>query len=62
MPPAGFHLLEATIDSVQAALRSGQISCHTLVGLYLKRIEAYDKLGPSLNAVQNINFSRIGRS
>jgi amidase len=57
-PPSagtGFHGLEATIDGVHAALRSGQISCRTLVGLYVKRIEAYDKPGPSLNAVQIIN-------
>ena len=36
-------------------MRSGQLTCRTLVGLYLKRIEAYEKLGPKLNAVQNIN-------
>jgi hypothetical protein len=38
--PTGFHFLEATIDDVQAALKSGQLTCRTLVGLYLKRIEA----------------------
>jgi Asp-tRNA(Asn)/Glu-tRNA(Gln) amidotransferase A subunit family amidase len=51
----GFHILEATIDGVHAALRSGQLSCRTLVSLYVKRIEAYDKPGPNLNAVQIIN-------
>jgi Asp-tRNA(Asn)/Glu-tRNA(Gln) amidotransferase A subunit family amidase len=53
--PSGFHVLEATIGDVQAALKSGQLTCRTLVGLYLKRIEAYEKLGPKLNAVQSIN-------
>jgi amidase len=53
--PTGFHLLEATIDDVRAALKSGERTCRTLVGLYLKRVEAYDKLGPKLNAVQNID-------
>ena len=53
--PAAFSLLEATIDDIQAAFHSGQITCRRLVELYLKRIEAYDQAGPSLNAVQNLN-------
>jgi hypothetical protein len=50
-----FHLLEATIDDVHTALRSGRTTCRELVELYLKRVAAYDKLGPRLNAVQAIN-------
>ncbi len=50
-----FHLLEATIDEVHAALRSGGITCRGLVDLYLQRIAAYDKSGPRLNAVLTIN-------
>src|SRR2546425_11593223 len=52
---AGFHLLEATIDDIHAALQSRRITCRELVNLYIKRIEAYDKEGPRLNAVQTIN-------
>ena len=51
-PPTGFHLLETTIDEVHSALRSRQTTCRALVELYLKRIQAYDKSGPSLNAIQ----------
>jgi Asp-tRNA(Asn)/Glu-tRNA(Gln) amidotransferase A subunit family amidase len=51
----GFHLLESKIDDVHTALRSGQITCRGLVGLYLKRIQAYDKSGPALNSVQTVN-------
>ncbi len=51
----GFHLLETTIDDVRAALNSGQVTCRTLVDLYLKRIKAYDGAGPTLNAIQTIN-------
>ena len=54
-PPKPFHLVDATIDDVRAALASKQITCRGLVELYIKRIEAYDKSGPSLNAVQTIN-------
>src|SRR5262245_21067857 len=34
--PAGFHLLETTIDDVRAALQSRQATCRALVELYLK--------------------------
>jgi amidase len=54
-PQPPFHLLEATIDGIHAALRSGQISCGALVQAYLNRIAVYDQKGPTLNAVQNVN-------
>src|ERR1700674_895775 len=50
-----FHLLEATIDDVHAALRSGRTTCRELVELYVKRVATYNKSGPSLNAVQAVN-------
>jgi len=53
--PARFRLVEATIDDVRAAIASKQITCRALVEQYIKRIEAYDKSGPALNAVQTIN-------
>ena len=53
--PRTFHLLEARIADVHAALQSRQITCRELVGLYLKRIQAYDKSGPGLNAIQTMN-------
>jgi amidase len=53
--PAPFHLVEATIDDVRSALAAKQITCRALVNQYIERIEAYDKSGPALNAVQTIN-------
>jgi Asp-tRNA(Asn)/Glu-tRNA(Gln) amidotransferase A subunit family amidase len=50
-----FQLMDATIDDVKAALASKQITCRALVERYVGRIEAYDKRGPALNAVQTIN-------
>ena len=50
-----FHLLETTIDDIHAAFQSKRITCRELVNLYLNRIEAYDKMGPRLNAVQTVN-------
>jgi len=52
---AEFSLQEATIDDVHAAFKSGQLTCRQLVQHYLNRIEAYDKNGPRLNAIQNLN-------
>ena len=50
-----FHLEEATIDSLHDAYRSGRLTSHQVVQLYLNRIEAYDKKGPAINAIITIN-------
>lgn len=50
-----FEVAEATIDDLRAALAGKRMTCRTLVQQYLRRIEAYDKAGPALNAVQTVN-------
>jgi Asp-tRNA(Asn)/Glu-tRNA(Gln) amidotransferase A subunit family amidase len=40
--PGKFHLEEATIDQIQQAILSKQLTTTELVGLYLKRIKAYN--------------------
>ncbi len=52
---AAFRLLEATIDDVHAALNAQRVTCRALVELYLRRIEAYNRVGPRLNAVETVN-------
>src|SRR5580658_7105379 len=52
---APFEVEEATISQVHAAMRAGQLTCHALVDQYLKRIAAYDKNGPSINAIVLLN-------
>jgi amidase len=54
-PSNNFDVVEATIDGIQAAMRSGGLTCTQLVQSYLDRIAAYDQAGPKLNAVQNVN-------
>ena len=54
-PATNFDVVEATIDGIQAAMRSGGLTCTQLVQTYLDRIAAYDQAGPKLNAVQNVN-------
>src|SRR5437867_11403753 len=53
--PQPFTLEEATIAQIQAALRARTITCRTLVEQYLKRIDANDKKGASLNAIVLVN-------
>jgi amidase len=51
----GFQPMEATIDSIHAAMQAGEITCRRLVEWYVDRIKTYDQQGPMLNAVQAIN-------
>jgi amidase len=53
LPP--FEVEEATIAEIHEALRSGRITCRGLVERYLRRIDAYDKNGPALNAIVVVN-------
>ncbi len=46
-----FDVVEATIPQLRAALESGATTSEELVTAYLDRIAAYDRGGPTLNAV-----------
>lgn len=59
---APFHLLEATIDDVRAALTARRLTCRDLVGQYLARIDAYNRRGPNLNAVETINAQALAEA
>lgn len=52
---ATLDLTTATIEQLNAAMNSGKVTSEQLVKLYLKRIEAYDKQGPAINAVITLN-------
>src|SRR5580700_8395242 len=43
-----FHLQEATIDDVHRAIRAGQITCSSLVKLYINRAKAYNGVSNEL--------------
>ena len=45
----------ATIRDLQQALAAGRTTAAALVSAYLARIEAYDRSGPRLNAVREVN-------
>jgi amidase len=50
-----FNLENATIEDLQGALSAGTITAVALVQGYLARIAAYDRAGPALNTVREIN-------
>jgi Asp-tRNA(Asn)/Glu-tRNA(Gln) amidotransferase A subunit family amidase len=53
------NILEATIEDIHLAYRSGQLTCRQLVQMYLDRIEAYDKQGPAINSIITINSKAL---
>jgi Asp-tRNA(Asn)/Glu-tRNA(Gln) amidotransferase A subunit family amidase len=53
--PAPFRVEETTIAQVHDAMRAGRLTCRALVDAYLKRIDAYDKNGPAVNAIVQLN-------
>jgi amidase len=53
--PRPFEVEEASIAQVHDAMKAGRLTCHALVGMYLKRIEAYDKNGPAINSIVVVN-------
>ncbi len=50
----GFDFVEATVEDVHRAIRSGEISCEDLVRGYIERIEVYDQ-STGLNSIILIN-------
>src|SRR6516165_5183871 len=57
-----FQVEEATVASVQQALRDKSLTCHALVQAYLDRIAAYDQKGPSLHAILALNPNALAEA
>jgi Asp-tRNA(Asn)/Glu-tRNA(Gln) amidotransferase A subunit family amidase len=51
----GFVVEEATIADIHAAMKEGRLTCRALVDAYMRRIDAYDRNGPALNAIVVVN-------
>jgi Asp-tRNA(Asn)/Glu-tRNA(Gln) amidotransferase A subunit family amidase len=52
---AKFDLMEATVATAHAALRSGALTVQALVRAYAERIAAFDQDGPRINSVLALN-------
>ena len=57
--PGNFELDEINIDELQQKMQTGQTTAVAITGLYLKRIAAIDKSGPTLNSVIEINKAAL---
>src|SRR4029078_4048906 len=54
-----FRVDETTIADIHAATRAGSLTCRALVQAYLRRIDAYDKQGPAVNAITVLNTDAL---
>jgi amidase len=54
-----FDLQTATLEDINKAFDAGALTSEKLTQLYLKRIEAYDKRGPNINAVITLNAKAL---
>ncbi|WP_254546922.1 amidase [Halomarina pelagica] len=53
---------EATVDQLHRAFESGDLTSRALVEHYLERIEAYDRSGPELNSIIEVNDAAVDRA
>ena len=54
-----FELNEVTIDALQQKMKEGKLTSRSITELYLKRINAIDKNGPTLKAVLELNPNAV---
>ena len=54
-PGQGINVEEISIADLQTAMTAGRLDSETLVQMYLTRIQAIDRSGPTLRSVQEIN-------
>lgn len=50
-----FNIVEKDINSIQAVMNNGEVTSRELVLAYLERISKYDKSGPNLNSILELN-------
>lgn len=50
-----FDVTEKSIEDLQRAIQTGEVTSRQLVDIYLARIAAYDQQGPALNAIATLN-------
>lgn len=56
---AELNITTATIPEEQAAMATGRVTSQKLTEAFLKRIDAYDKKGPAINAVIMVNPNAV---
>ncbi|MDD3916856.1 MAG: hypothetical protein PHX00_06855, partial [Synergistaceae bacterium] len=59
MSAKNFAVEELTVRQIHERMRQGTLSCKALTEEYIRRIDAYDQKGPSLNAVILVNPNAV---
>ncbi|WP_106769302.1 amidase family protein [Paenibacillus faecalis] len=54
-----FDPFEKSVDEIANALNTNEITSEELVNYYLKRIEAFDQQGPTINSIITINSNAL---
>jgi len=57
-----FEIEETSVRKIHAAFRAKELTAEGLVKAYLARIDAYDKQGPTINAVITINDHAVSEA
>src|SRR2546428_743073 len=57
-----FNIMETTIDDIHAEYKSGRLTSHQVVQMYLDRIEAYDQKGPAINSIITLNKNALAEA
>ena len=60
--PAPFAVENQPMSEIIAALADGRVSASELTKAYLRRIEAYDRDGPALTSVREVNPGALSRA
>ena len=55
-PVSAYDVTDATIDSSLQALESKEVTCVDFIQAHIDRINAYDKAGPALTSITNMNI------
>jgi Asp-tRNA(Asn)/Glu-tRNA(Gln) amidotransferase A subunit family amidase len=58
-PASTFEIVETTIAAIHAAYKSGSVTTRQVVQAYLDRINAYDKQGPTINAIITLSATAL---
>ena len=57
-----FNVVETTIADIHSAMFARRLTCHQLVQAYLDRIAAYDKQGPAINSIVQMNPNALAEA
>lgn len=57
--PQEFSLNEINVDQLQEKMKSGELTSRSITEMYLNRIDAVDKNGPTINSVIELNADAL---